>query len=74
MLHLIDFGAAREYPLRFIHPYLKMVAACANRDSTGVVELSRELGFLSGDESKASARDWIDSCEFVKHIGYWLYW
>ncbi|KAI5003494.1 hypothetical protein ZWY2020_030654 [Hordeum vulgare] len=39
--NLIDFGAAREF--------LKVVA-CANRDRAGVLEMSRRLGFLTGEE------------------------
>jgi aarF domain-containing kinase len=50
-LTLIDFGAAKEYPVRFVDGYLRMVAACATRDGEGVLAASRELGFLTGDES-----------------------
>ena len=50
-LTLIDFGAAKEYPVRFVDEYLRMVAACARRDGEGVLAASRELGFLTGDES-----------------------
>jgi aarF domain-containing kinase len=50
-LTLIDFGAAKEYPVRFVDEYLRMVAACARRDGPGVLAASRELGFLTGDES-----------------------
>ncbi|KAG2498015.1 hypothetical protein HYH03_004273 [Edaphochlamys debaryana] len=50
-LNLIDFGASKEYPESFVMDYLRMVAACAERDGQGVVEMSTRLGFLTGDES-----------------------
>ncbi|KAL3031040.1 hypothetical protein AAZX31_02G006400 [Glycine max] len=50
-INLIDFGAARDYPKRFVDDYLRMVLACANGDSDGVIEMSRRLGFLTGMES-----------------------
>ena len=51
-LWLIDFGAAREYPKPFVDDYLRMVAACAERDGQQVVNRSVRLGFLTGDESE----------------------
>ncbi|KAK7269524.1 hypothetical protein RIF29_22255 [Crotalaria pallida] len=50
-INLIDFGAARDFPKRFVDDYLRMVLACANGDSDGVIEMSRRLGFLTGMES-----------------------
>jgi aarF domain-containing kinase len=50
-INLIDFGAARDYPKKFVDDYLRMVMACAEKDSEGVIEMSRRLGFLTGDES-----------------------
>ncbi|KAL6621261.1 hypothetical protein ACP70R_033693 [Stipagrostis hirtigluma subsp. patula] len=47
--NLIDFGAARDFPKRFVDDYLSHVA-CANKDRPGVLEMSRRLGFLTGDE------------------------
>lgn len=51
-LHLIDFGAAREYPESFVSEYLEMVRACAEGDGEGIVKRSMALGFLTGDESQ----------------------
>lgn len=53
MINLIDFGAAHEYPQRFVDDYLRMVLACANCDRDAVIEMSRRLGFLTGRESEA---------------------
>ncbi|GKU90524.1 hypothetical protein SLEP1_g4510 [Rubroshorea leprosula] len=51
-MNLIDFGAAREYPKRFVNDYLRMVVACANADRDAVIEMSKRLGFLTGMESE----------------------
>lgn len=51
-INLIDFGAARSYPKRFVDNYLRMVVACANCDREGVIEMSQRLGFLTGEESE----------------------
>jgi aarF domain-containing kinase len=51
-LHLIDFGAARDFPPDFVRDYMEMVKGCADRDHTKVIDMSVKLGFLTGDESK----------------------
>ncbi|XVE73562.1 hypothetical protein DITRI_Ditri11bG0128800 [Diplodiscus trichospermus] len=51
-INLIDFGAARDYPKRFVDDYLRMVMACANNDREAVIEMSQRLGFLTGKESE----------------------
>lgn len=50
-INLIDFGAARDFPISFVDDYLRMVLACANGDNDGVIEMSKRLGFLTGMES-----------------------
>ena len=51
-LNLIDFGAAKAYPKPFVDEYIRMVHACAERDSARVVQCSQKLGFLTGDETQ----------------------
>ncbi|KAL2607601.1 hypothetical protein R1flu_026174 [Riccia fluitans] len=51
-INLIDFGAAREFPKKFVDDYLRMVLACANKDRDQVLEMSIRLGFLTGEESR----------------------
>ncbi|KAI3745678.1 hypothetical protein L6452_08082 [Arctium lappa] len=51
-INLIDFGAARNYPKPFVDNYLRMVVACANCDRDAVIEMSKRLGFLTGEESE----------------------
>ncbi|KAK4797398.1 hypothetical protein SAY86_029724 [Trapa natans] len=50
-INLIDFGATRDYPKGFVDNYLQMVVACANKDRDASIELSKNLGFLTGMES-----------------------
>ena len=50
-LHLIDFGAAREYSQTFTDGYVDLVWASANSDLGTIERLSTKLGFLTGHES-----------------------
>ncbi len=52
-LELLDFGASREYPAAFIDQYVRLLRAAAQLDLAGVQALSRELGYLTGHESRA---------------------
>ncbi|KAL7539921.1 hypothetical protein ACHAWF_006547, partial [Thalassiosira exigua] len=49
--YLIDFGAARSYDEEFVRGYLDIVVANANRDEDKLMEQSRRMGFLTGDEN-----------------------
>lgn len=48
MMSLIDFGAARSFPKKFVDNYIRMVRACAQQDRATQLEASRKLGFLTG--------------------------
>jgi aarF domain-containing kinase len=48
---LIDFGATREFPKEFVDGYLRIVWANANRDEATLMEQSRKMGFLTGEEN-----------------------
>lgn len=52
-LELLDFGASREYPDKFITLYVQLLAAASRLDKAAVKTLSEELGYLTGHESKA---------------------
>lgn len=52
-LELLDFGASREYPDEFITRYVELLEASSRSDRARVKELSEELGYLTGHESKA---------------------
>lgn len=52
-LELLDFGASREYPDKFITLYVRLLEAASRLDRAAVKTLSEELGYLTGHESKA---------------------
>ncbi|KAK4179053.1 putative ABC transporter [Triangularia setosa] len=52
-LELLDFGASREYPDTFIALYVQLLEASSRDDKAAVKDLSQELGYLTGHESKA---------------------
>lgn len=51
-VHLIDFGAARAYDKTFVDGYMRLVWAAANKDRQTLLDVSKDLGFITGDESK----------------------
>jgi len=51
-LELLDFGASREYPEEFIALYTNLLAAASRSDRETVRDLSIQLGYLTGHESK----------------------
>jgi aarF domain-containing kinase len=60
-LELLDFGASREYPKEFIDSYVGILQAASENDRETIRELSIQLGYLTGDESKAMVRAHADS-------------
>jgi aarF domain-containing kinase len=50
---LLDFGASREYSKDFTDLYIKIIKAAADRDRATVIKVSKQIGFLTGYESKA---------------------
>ncbi|RAL07064.1 protein kinase COQ8 [Aspergillus homomorphus CBS 101889] len=51
-LELLDFGASREYPTEFIQKYIRTLVAATSNDREACRHFSRELGYLTGHESK----------------------
>ena len=49
--HLIDFGSAREFSKSFIDGYLRIVWACAQKDTDTLMDISHRMGFLTGEEN-----------------------
>ncbi|KAF7903855.1 hypothetical protein EAF00_001190 [Botryotinia globosa] len=52
-LELLDFGASREYPKEFITKYTQLLDAASRSERDTVRALSIDLGYLTGQESKA---------------------
>lgn len=51
-LELLDFGASRDYPDKFIVPYVQILRAASRNDRDTIRDRSIELGYLTGYESR----------------------
>ncbi|KAJ2896743.1 hypothetical protein MKZ38_005271 [Zalerion maritima] len=51
-LELLDFGASREFPERFVDLYVRLLIAASKGEKGLVKSLSEELGYLTGLESR----------------------
>ena len=60
-LELLDFGASREYPDKFILPYIKVLLAASRSERDSVRDLSIQLGYLTGHESSTMLNAHISS-------------
>jgi len=60
-LELLDFGASRAYPEKFITLYIKVLEAASRKDRKACRDLSIQLGYLTGYESKMMLNAHIDS-------------
>lgn len=60
-LELLDFGACREFPKRFITLYTKVLEAASRKDRKSCEKYSIELGYLTGYESKTMVNAHVDS-------------
>ncbi|KAK4899159.1 hypothetical protein LTR27_003389 [Elasticomyces elasticus] len=60
-LELLDFGASREYPDKFIEPYVALLIAASHNDREACRELSIELGYLTGAEGTEMTKAHVDS-------------
>ena len=58
---LLDFGATREFGVDFVNTYFKIIDAAARKDRESVLKWSREIGFLTGSESKAMNEAHVNS-------------
>jgi aarF domain-containing kinase len=60
-IELLDFGAARTFPDRFVGPYVRLLRAASERDAAACLALSTQLGYLTGHESDVMRRAHLDS-------------
>ncbi|BFZ07488.1 hypothetical protein BsWGS_10527 [Bradybaena similaris] len=64
-LILLDFGASREFSKSFVQKYIRIIKAAADRDRQQVLLGSRELGFLTGYETKVMEEAHCDAVEIL---------
>lgn len=52
-LYLLDFGAARSFSEQFMDKYIKIVYGASVNDRKLIMDISKDIGFLTGEENKA---------------------
>ncbi|XP_055382126.1 atypical kinase COQ8B, mitochondrial [Condylostylus longicornis] len=67
-LMLIDFGSTRFYSKDFIEKYREIIIAAANDDRSKVLNISREMGFLTGYETKQMEEAHTDAVMILGEI------
>ncbi|KAL8800864.1 MAG: hypothetical protein Q9200_007119 [Gallowayella weberi] len=60
-LELLDFGASRDYPDKFIIPYIEILQAASRNDRETIRDRSVKLGYLTGHESQAMVNAHVSS-------------
>ena len=60
-LELLDFGASRDYPDKFVEPYVELLIAASKGDRESCKDLSIQLGYLTGHESNDMLKAHVDS-------------
>lgn len=65
---LLDFGASREYSKEFIDKYVKILKGACDGDKDAVLKVSRELGFLTGYESKIMEDAHVDAVMILGEV------
>ncbi|XP_039498909.1 atypical kinase COQ8B, mitochondrial [Drosophila santomea] len=67
-LMLIDFGSTRFYRHEFIRNYRQVIMSAAANNRQGVLEMSREMGFLTGYETKQMEQAHVDAVMILGEI------
>ncbi|KAJ9574063.1 hypothetical protein L9F63_008589 [Diploptera punctata] len=60
-LILLDFGASRPYSKEFVDVYIEIIRGAADGNRDLVLSKSREIGFLTGYESKIMEQAHVDA-------------
>ncbi|XP_035231498.1 atypical kinase COQ8A, mitochondrial-like [Stegodyphus dumicola] len=58
---LLDFGACNEYTPEFVDIYMSIIKGAADQDRESVLHFSRDLGFLTGYETKIMEEAHVDA-------------
>uniref|UniRef100_A0A8D9BE44 AarF domain-containing protein kinase 4 n=1 Tax=Cacopsylla melanoneura TaxID=428564 RepID=A0A8D9BE44_9HEMI len=67
-LILLDFGATRSYSKAFMDQYIKVIKAGADGDRGTVLRISREMGFLTGYESKVMEEAHVSTVMILSEV------
>ena len=60
-INLLDFGACMEFDDEWVDKYRNVILAAANGENDRIVDYSRRLGFLTGQESARMTQAHVDS-------------
>lgn len=60
-IELLDFGASRDYPEKFVNLYVNCLRSAVKKDREGAERYSKEMGFLTGLESESMVKAHVDS-------------
>lgn len=64
-LILLDFGASRAYSKDFVDIYMKIIKAAYEGNEKGIIEHSREIGFLTGYETEIMEKAHVESVSIM---------
>ncbi|XP_067011351.2 atypical kinase COQ8B, mitochondrial [Anabrus simplex] len=67
-LALLDFGASRSYSKEFMDQYIRIVKGAADGDRDVVLKISRDIGFLTGYESKLMEEAHVDAVMILGEV------
>ncbi|XP_014607072.1 PREDICTED: aarF domain-containing protein kinase 4 isoform X1 [Polistes canadensis] len=67
-LVLLDFGACRSYEKAFMDKYIEVINAAGLGDRDKVLNLSRDMGFLTGYETKIMENAHVDTVMILGQI------
>ena len=64
-LVLLDFGAVRKLPQKFLKAYVEMVKGAHLRDVDRMVRAATQLGFLQGGDSDELKSSFVELCQMI---------
>ncbi|XP_048516510.1 atypical kinase COQ8B, mitochondrial [Dendroctonus ponderosae] len=67
-LLLLDFGASREYSKEFMDKYVQVLKGACDGSRDTVLNMSKEIGFLTGYESKVMEDAHVDAVMILGEI------
>ncbi|XP_033207641.1 atypical kinase COQ8B, mitochondrial [Belonocnema kinseyi] len=67
-LILLDFGACRSYEKSFMDKYIEVINGASEGDREKVLTLSRDMGFLTGYESKVMEETHVDAVMILGQV------
>lgn len=67
-LILIDFGSTRFYTSEFMDNYLRVIMAAVDDNPKKVLELSKDMGFLTGYETKSMEDAHVDAVMILGEV------